>query len=76
MTNEAQLRQFLTRTIPDEIQLSAIRPDGGSMISRDFGINVDAVSLWAMAGNAEGMTRRLIPVDAIRPCSAVHEVRS
>lgn len=55
MTDEAVLREFVTKTIPDQIHLTAIRPDGTEIVSRDFGTNIDEAAQWAIARNAEGM---------------------
>jgi hypothetical protein len=42
MTNEAELQEFFTNTIPDQIHLTAIRPDSQDIVTRDFGTNVGA----------------------------------
>jgi hypothetical protein len=55
MTNEAELQEFFTNTIPDQIHLTAIRPDSQDIVTRDFGTNVGAAIECAMARNAEGM---------------------
>ena len=53
--NEAQLREFFSKTTPDQIHLTAIRPDGRDIIGRDFGTNVDDAISWAIARNADGI---------------------
>ena len=55
MTDEAVLREFFTKTIPDQIHLTAIRPDSPDIVTRDFGTNVDEAAQWAIARNAAGM---------------------
>lgn len=55
MINEAELREFITKSIPDQIHLTAILPDSQNITSRDFGTDVGDATEWAMARNAEGM---------------------